>query len=253
MRYVVLLMLLPCFVYASRAPEQTQTAKVDFDNTTTATVGNVSGGDSHSVAESAAFGGHGGEGGTASAQGGQGGNSTASGGSVGDISILTRARSTIRNTPAAIAPDIYPSVSCFRPSSAAGSAPGISLSVGGGRIDRSCVRRETIRIGHAIGLVEQAQAMWCAEAVKMEAFDSVEACLDQSPPSAPPAYTDEVMYRLESAESAQLDLETSLQAEIEALKAELHKEKARRIRASQAAQERREALQGLAKEYGIGE
>lgn len=124
-----------------------------------------------------------------------GSEASAAGGSVGDIATgsvsADQANSQsvtvegdrhpdsikIRNTPPAIAPDLLPTVSCFRGGSGGASGPGFGISIGAGRIDKGCVRREMIRLGHGIGLEEQAARMWCAEAVKEEEFASVEQCL----------------------------------------------------------------------------
>ena len=233
-----------------------------------------------------AFGGHGGEshsdsaasigditneGSSANAKGGHGGSASASGegGSVGNITISSRGRSKIRNTPNAYAPSIQPSASCFKPGSGAASAPGIGLSIGGGKIDESCVRRELIRMGFQMGLVDQSNLLWCTEVMNLKTerrwwfgrkkalnvFESMEDCLQAAPDVVPPAYNDEVMIRLESVESVQMDAQASqsfLADEVAALRAELHKEKSRRVRDSKAAQEQRAKLDQFAKEHGVG-
>ena len=219
------------------------------------------------VSESYAAGGDGGDGGvaksaasigdvtyespSASAEGGQGGNSTASGGSVGDINITRRSASgSIRNTPNAYAPTVYPSVPCFKSGSAAGSGPGISLAIGGGRIDKGCEKRELIRLAYQMGMTSQAEIGWCQEAVRTKMFPSLEDCLP--PKVVPPAYNDEVMIRLESVESVQMDDRAALEGRIEELEGQLASERQKRSAASKAAQARRNEWQKLAKDYGIG-
>lgn len=212
--------------------------------------------DSKAYSESAAYsegatahGGYG-EGGSAVAKGGEGGNSHASGGSVGDINITeSRPRSdvTIRNTPAAFAPTVYPSAPCFKSGSAAGSGPGISLAIGGGRIDKGCERRELIRMAYQMGMTSQAESGWCLEAVRTKMFKNLKECMPPpAPVVAPPEYTDKVVHRLESVEQTQMDAQASLQAEIDDLRAQLAQEKNRRVRASKAAQERQKRLNQIA-------
>jgi hypothetical protein len=83
----------------------------------------------------------------------------------------------IKNTPTAIAPDIYPTVSCFKTGSFAFSVPGFGGSAGAGKIDQDCVKREYIRLAYAMGLLDRATFMWCKQPSVWEDFGSEEACL----------------------------------------------------------------------------
>ena len=134
---------------------------------------------------------HGGDGGDsdanadANAEGGDA-NATANAGdaSVGDISIdaSTRQRGTvtIKNTPTAIAPDVFPTISCFKPQiNGALSLPGFGLSGGKGKIDEGCVKREFIRMAYQMGLLDRATYMWCQQPEVYEDFPggTAEDCL----------------------------------------------------------------------------
>lgn len=84
----------------------------------------------------------------------------------------------IENVPNAIAPDIYPTVSCFKPViSGAFSFAGFGASGGGGVIDEDCVKREYIRLAHAMGLLNRAAFMWCQQPAVWEDFGTVSDCL----------------------------------------------------------------------------
>lgn len=77
----------------------------------------------------------------------------------------------IENVPSMIAPDIYPTVSCFRPIvSGALSWAGFGASGGGGKIDEDCVKREYIRLAHAMGALDRALYMWCQQPTVWEDF-----------------------------------------------------------------------------------
>ena len=124
---------------------------------------------------------------TTGGTGGAGGDS-----SVGAITIEApqqRGSITIRNTPAALAPNIYASGPCFKGASGAASGPGFGLSIGGGRIDPGCVEREEIRIAAQIGLTSRALFRWCGLDNNVEEFGSREDCLSFGPKETEVEYT----------------------------------------------------------------
>jgi len=102
-----------------------------------------------------------------------GGNSSSEG---GDISISNKRPH--RNTPNPDAPTVYPTVPCFRGQSGSAVVPGFGLSVGRGKIDEGCVRRELIRLApdtHKLYL-------FCREPSVTEAFGDFETCLEHNQP-----------------------------------------------------------------------
>jgi hypothetical protein len=84
---------------------------------------------------------------------------------------------TIKNTPTAIAPDIMPTVSCFKTASGSLSLPGFGAAGAAGKIDRDCVKREYIRLAYAMGASKRAIWMWCQQPAVWTDFGSREACL----------------------------------------------------------------------------
>lgn len=88
---------------------------------------------------------------------------------------------TIKNTPTAIAPDIMPTVSCFRAASAAIAVPGFGASGAAGKIDQDCVKREYIRLAYAMGARARALWMWCQQPAVWTDFGSREECLQFDP------------------------------------------------------------------------
>lgn len=146
-------------------------AVLQNDNTVV-TVSKSEGGSAESTIEDGAVRADGGE-------GGDGGNS-----SVGAITIEAarqRGTVTIKNTPTALAPNIYASGPCFKGSSGAASGPGFGLSIGGGRIDPGCVEREEIRIAAQIGLMDRAIYRWCGLENNVKEFGSRDDCLSYPP------------------------------------------------------------------------
>jgi hypothetical protein len=96
---------------------------------------------------------------TATAQGGAGGsatggNATVSNGATGSGNSTTIGGDTTnypRQTATAIAPETFPTVSCFKTYSGAGQAAGFGFSLGGGAIDQGCAAREEARLLAAMG------------------------------------------------------------------------------------------------------
>ncbi len=83
----------------------------------------------------------------------------------------------IKNTPTAIASDIFPTVPCFKGAAAAGSVPGFGISIGGGRVDKDCVKREYIRLAYAMGLLDRATFLWCKQPAVWQDFGTIQDCL----------------------------------------------------------------------------
>lgn len=84
----------------------------------------------------------------------------------------------IKNTPTAVAGDVFPTVSCFKPQvNGALSLPGFGLGLNKGKIDEGCVKRELIRMAYAMGLIDRAVYMWCKQPEVYEDFGTAEDCL----------------------------------------------------------------------------
>jgi hypothetical protein len=83
----------------------------------------------------------------------------------------------IRNVPNVYSPSVYPTVSCFRGASAGIGVAGGGLSIGGGKIDKDCVKREYIRLAYSMGAIDRAIYMWCQQPSVWEDFGSVDECL----------------------------------------------------------------------------
>lgn len=106
------------------------------------------------------------------------GQSTGTGNSIVSINEAERPDDiTIRNTPSMVAPDIFPTVSCFKGTSFAIGVPGAGGSFGGGKIDPECTRREEIRLAAQIGLAAQALFRWCGLENNVLEFGSREGCM----------------------------------------------------------------------------
>jgi len=116
-------------------------------------------------------------GGNADATGGH-----ATGGSVGGVTTTITNKRPHRNTPNPDAPTVYPTVPCFRGQSGSAVAPGFGISIGRGKIDEGCVRRELIRLApetHKLFL-------FCNEPTVLSLFSDLQTCLDHNQPSTPP-------------------------------------------------------------------
>lgn len=125
--------------------------------------------------------------------GGEGGAGQQSSGSGGDQSIVSINEAkrpddiTIRNVPSISAPDVFPTVSCFKGTSFSLGVPGAGGSFGGGKIDEDCVKREYIRLAFVMGAIDRAVYMWCKQPAVYEDFGSVDECLlfESRPPPEP--------------------------------------------------------------------
>ena len=91
----------------------------------------------------------------------------------------------IRNTPGVVAPDVFPTVSCFKGMSLGLAIPGAGGSFGGGKIDPECTKREEIRIAGQMGWTRLALFRWCGLPNNIEEFGSREACLEYAAPPEP--------------------------------------------------------------------
>ena len=97
-----------------------------------------------------------------------------------EVNVITNNpdKITIKNTPSMMAPDIFPTVSCFKPViSGALSWAGFGASAGGGVIDEDCVKREYIRLAFAMGMMDRAAFLWCQQEPVWEDFGSIDKCL----------------------------------------------------------------------------
>jgi len=98
-----------------------------------------------------------------------------------DVNLSNPNKLKIKNVPSMVAPDIYPTVSCFRGGSGSAAGAGWGFSLGGGKIDEDCVEREEIRLAHAMGLQARALYRWCRLPNNVEAFGSVIECMQFDP------------------------------------------------------------------------
>lgn len=111
-------------------------------------------------------------------EGGAGQQSAGGGNSIVSINEAKRPDDIkIRNVPSISAPDVFPTVSCFKGTSFSLGVPGAGGSFGGGKIDEDCVKREYIRLAFVMGAIERAVFMWCKQPAVWEDFGSVEECL----------------------------------------------------------------------------
>lgn len=162
---------------------------------------------------------------------------------------------TIKNTPTAIAPDIMPTVSCFRAASGSIAVPGFGASGAAGKIDQDCVKREYIRLAYAMGAHARALWMWCQQPAVWTDFGSREACLQfeaqeiepvatAAPPPPQQQYVTE--QRLEEADTEIMQQVEPLQAQVQRIEDQLNAS----ARAQARAQAEREAWkQELATRY----
>lgn len=178
----------------------------------------------------------------------------------------------IKNTPTAIAPDIMPTIACFKTASGAVSFPGFGAAGAGGKIDPSCVKREYIRLAYAMGAADRALWMWCQQPEVWMDFGGVADCLlfDATEPAArrpDPAGTlmvslnqaiDEPILLAQNVQREELEEEVlepmqEQQAIIEAQEARLRALEQRleaQARAAERAERRREEFkQQLAEKY----
>jgi hypothetical protein len=93
-----------------------------------------------------------------------------------------------RNTPSMVAPDVFPTVSCFKGQSFGLAVPGAGGSWGGGKIDEECTKREEIRIAGQLGWTNLALFRWCGLPNNVEEFGSREACLAYAAPEPEPTF-----------------------------------------------------------------
>lgn len=176
----------------NRPPDRTGDVSVDVVTggaTSTSDAYSDASASSESVSEASATGGNAsvtnnvslfGEGGSAGQQSAGGGNSI--------VSINEAKRPDdikIRNTPGVAAPDVFPTVSCFKGTSFGLAVPGAGGSFGGGKIDAECTKREEIRIAGQLGWSRLALFRWCGLPNNVEEFGSREACLEYAAPPAP--------------------------------------------------------------------
>lgn len=177
----------------------------------------------------------------------------------------------IRNTPTTIAPDIMPTVSCFKGASASIAVPGFGASGAAGKIDQDCVKREYIRLAYAMGAHARAIWMWCQQPAVWTDFGSREECLQFDPvatadlgriePAAgaydtppPPVQQYVTVPQLEQADQRILEtavepLQQQVQATDERLEALERRLDANARAAARAEQEREQWKQELATKY----
>jgi hypothetical protein len=118
--------------------------------------------------------------------GGAGQQSAGGGNSIVSINEAERPDDIkIRNTPGVVAPDVFPTVSCFKGMSLGLAIPGAGGSFGGGKIDPECTKREEIRIAGQMGWTALALFRWCGLPNNIEEFGSREACLEYAAPPEP--------------------------------------------------------------------
>lgn len=108
----------------------------------------------------------------------------------GDISVLSPSTSVtienpddikIRNVPSMVAPDIFPTTSCFKGASGSLAVTGFGISGGAGSIDEGCVEREEIRLAHAMGMTQRALYRWCHLPNNVERFGTAADCMTFDP------------------------------------------------------------------------
>lgn len=169
MKYLLILTLIATQAYATNKPEppddppieqtveQSQTQDMEQNQQQTFTAGDDSA-----------------TGGSAEATGGTGGN-------VGDVQTNVETsinyKRPYRNAPNAYAPPVSPTVSCFKGASGSASAPGFGISIGAGKIDQGCVRRELIRLAPE----SHKLFLFCNEPTVLAMFDDFDTCLDYDP------------------------------------------------------------------------
>ncbi len=153
----------------------------------------------------------------------------------------------IRNVPSISAPDIFPTVSCFKGTSFSLGVPGAGGSFGGGKIDEDCVKREYIRLAFVMGAIDRAVFMWCKQPAVYEDFGSIEDCLmfeaDSSdvpvPTAATPTYTEDYVTeaQLEVADAQIMGVVAKVDERLEGIERRLNANAA----AARAETEEREA------------
>ena len=82
-----------------------------------------------------------------------------------------------RNNPNVYTNAPAPTIPCYKTGGFGGSGGGVGLSLGGGKVDETCVRREEIRLGFAIGMTTQARFAWCNLENNRALFSSIDECL----------------------------------------------------------------------------
>lgn len=192
--------------------------------------------------------------------GGEGGNASV-GGIVVDASTSSPGSVKIRNTPTVVAPDVFPTVPCFRTGSISGAGPGLGFSWGGGKIDPGCEAREEIRLAAAVGLINRALYRWCQLPNNVESFGSLKECLEFDPVPEDEPEEPETSYNTVSggneiilAEVKQEDFDNAVErARIrEEKQAELMAEIVRRVEAAEKKQAEIDAIEER-REQGIQE
>lgn len=164
----------------------------------------------------------------------------------------------IRNTPGVVAPDVFPTVSCFKGTSFGLAVPGAGGSFGGGKIDEECTKREEIRIAGQLGWAKLALFRWCGLPNNVEEFGSREACLEYAAPEPQPTFgyaaeeltefvTEPELQAADAAIIAQVDARVAeVNNAVERIEARLN---ANAAAARRAAQEREQWKQELATKY----
>jgi hypothetical protein len=82
-----------------------------------------------------------------------------------------------RQTATAIAPETFPTASCYKTYSSAGQAAGFGFSLGGGNIDKGCEAREDARLLAAMGSKVAACKVLLARPEVSKAGVTMEDCL----------------------------------------------------------------------------
>lgn len=100
----------------------------------------------------------------------------------GDYEIKFRNNPNVYTNPPA------PTIPCYKTGGLGGSGGGLGISLGGGKVDLECVKRENIRLGHAIGMTTQARFAWCNLENNLQVFDSVSECLSADTSVVSPEY-----------------------------------------------------------------
>lgn len=242
-------------------------SEVDVDNSNSL-VSNVEsqGGEATSTIESGAVVTEGGS-------GGAGGNV-----STGPITIEApeqRRTVTIKNTPTAISPDIYPTGPCFKGDSAALSLPGFGIGGGRTKLDPGCVEREEIRLAAQMGMIDRAVYRWCSLPNNVASFGSREKCLEFEPKEEdliPPNPDDEeevtlvpkiedqvfeVAYgpqiaQISEADQAKIDRVIEINDEMEELLEEIARLKAAEKERKEARKRQEEAIEKYKVKWGEG-
>jgi hypothetical protein len=93
-----------------------------------------------------------------------------------------------RNNPNVYTNPPAPTIPCYKTGGAGASGGGLGISLGGGKVDEECVKRENIRLGDAIGMTTQARFAWCNLDNNLAIFESVGECLTANTSAVSPEY-----------------------------------------------------------------